>query len=598
MGWNVVAEAAASPVPLGRGIDGVDLLVLGRRLSAAAGGPRRAGRDLHPHPLSRSAAISTIPPARRSASSPRSAGRLYRTGDLGRYAAGRRGRPTPAAPTARSRSAASASSPAEIEAALGRLHRRSGEAVVVARDERGERYLVAYVVAARRRAAGPRRPSCGRSSPAGCPTHMVPAAFVVLPALPLTPNGKIDRRALPAPRAGSARRSSRAPRDAGGGACSPASGPSCCALDRVGVARQLLRAGRPLAAGHPGRLAGARGLRRGDPAAGGSSRRPRSPAWRRGSSGSCGSPAASPPRRRSSRVPRDRPLPLSFAQQRLWFLDQLEPASPVYNMPAAVRLAGRLDVAALAAALSEIVRRHEALRTTFRATADGRPVQVIAPRGAACRCRWSTSRRCRPRRRAGEARRLAAEEARAAVRPRRAGRCCAPACCGWRRRTTSLLLTMHHIVSDGWSMRRAGPRAGARSTRRSSRAGRRRSPSCRCSTPTSPSGSGEWLQRRGAGGAARLLAAAARRRCRRAGAARRPAAAGGPRSGRGAQPPLDAAAPSCAGALQAAGRAGGRDALHGAARRLRRPCSTATAARTTAWSARRSPAARGARSRG
>jgi acyl carrier protein len=70
-------------------------------------------------------------------------------------------------------------------------------------------------------------------------------------------------------------------------------------------------------------------------------------------------------------------FPTSFAQQRLWFLNQLEPESPAYNVSAAVRLEGRLDVDALARSLNEIVRRHEALRTTF-AELDGSPVQVIA----------------------------------------------------------------------------------------------------------------------------------------------------------------------------------------------------------------------------
>src|SRR5205085_12208688 len=70
-------------------------------------------------------------------------------------------------------------------------------------------------------------------------------------------------------------------------------------------------------------------------------------------------------------------LPLSFAQQRLWILDQLQPHSPAYNIFVAVRLIGPLDLVALARSLDEIVRRHEALRTTF-ATLDGQQVQVIA----------------------------------------------------------------------------------------------------------------------------------------------------------------------------------------------------------------------------
>ena len=71
-------------------------------------------------------------------------------------------------------------------------------------------------------------------------------------------------------------------------------------------------------------------------------------------------------------------LPLSFAQQRLWFLDRLEPDSPLYNLPTAMRLRGELDRAALERALQEIVRRHEVLRTTFH-TVDGEPVQFISP---------------------------------------------------------------------------------------------------------------------------------------------------------------------------------------------------------------------------
>ena len=69
-------------------------------------------------------------------------------------------------------------------------------------------------------------------------------------------------------------------------------------------------------------------------------------------------------------------LPVSFAQQRLWLLEQLEPGTHTYNMPAAVRLTGELDVATLERSFNEIVRRHEVLRTTFTEV-DGEPVQII-----------------------------------------------------------------------------------------------------------------------------------------------------------------------------------------------------------------------------
>src|SRR5258708_20769052 len=71
-------------------------------------------------------------------------------------------------------------------------------------------------------------------------------------------------------------------------------------------------------------------------------------------------------------------FPLSFAQQRLWFLDQLYPGKASYNISTAVRLDGQLNVATLAETLQEIVNRHEALRTTFEVV-DGQPMQIISP---------------------------------------------------------------------------------------------------------------------------------------------------------------------------------------------------------------------------
>src|ERR1044072_6990513 len=84
---------------------------------------------------------------------------------------------------------------------------------------------------------------------------------------------------------------------------------------------------------------------------------------------------------KATKIPR-RPqpdiIPLSFAQQRLWFIEKLEPGTAVFNMPTAIRLEGSLDVEALERALSEILRRHETLRARF-SEVDGRPVQTIDP---------------------------------------------------------------------------------------------------------------------------------------------------------------------------------------------------------------------------
>src|SRR5262245_52450046 len=78
------------------------------------------------------------------------------------------------------------------------------------------------------------------------------------------------------------------------------------------------------------------------------------------------------------RAPREAPLPLSFMQQRLWFLDQLEPGSTQYNVPGAFRLSGPLDIPVLERALNAVGQRHETLRTTFAAV-NGEPALTIAP---------------------------------------------------------------------------------------------------------------------------------------------------------------------------------------------------------------------------
>ena len=146
-------------------------------------------------------------------------------------------------------------------------------------------------------------------------------------------------------------------------------------------------------------------------------------------------------------VPRNGELPLSFAQQRLWFLHQLEPTSPAYNQPAAFRLRGRLDRPALTAALGEIVHRHEGLRTRFPSR-DGQPRQAIDPAGRSLPL-IDLSELAVWRRRS-ESQRLIDLEA---VRPFDLAR--GPVqrllLLKLTRREHLLFVCWHHIASDGWS---------------------------------------------------------------------------------------------------------------------------------------------------
>ena len=157
-------------------------------------------------------------------------------------------------------------------------------------------------------------------------------------------------------------------------------------------------------------------------------------------------------------ISRDGTLPLSFAQQRLWFLDQLVPNNAFYNTPAAVRLVGSLNLAALEETFNEIVRRHEALRTNF-VIVEGQPVQAIAP--AAPKGSFAPTftlslpvidlREFPEAERENEARRLTTQEAQ---RPFDLSKDPLLRVTLLRLDEAEhiLLLILHHIVSDGWSM--------------------------------------------------------------------------------------------------------------------------------------------------
>ncbi|MET0398828.1 MAG: condensation domain-containing protein, partial [Longimicrobiaceae bacterium] len=334
--------------------------------------------------------------------------------------------------------------PGEIEAALQR-HEGVAAAVVVARaDATGDTRLVAYVV-----------PAGGEVAAAGLrahlrahlPEYMVPSALVTLAELPLTSSGKLDRRALPAPESGDAAGEYLAPRTPDEEILAgiyadvlrvervgvedgffELGGHSLLATRVVSRVRQAFGVELPLRALFEAPTVGALAARidalRGEDAG----------------------PQAPP----LVPVPRDgSPLPLSFAQQRLWFIDQLEPGSAAYNMPFALRLRGPFDPAVLERSLAEIVRRHEALRTVF-ATVDGEPVQVV--RGSATVALPVTDLRDLPEaQREAEVLRLASAEA---ARPfdLAAGPLLRASAVRLADAEWAVLFTLHHIVSDGWSM--------------------------------------------------------------------------------------------------------------------------------------------------
>jgi amino acid adenylation domain-containing protein len=336
----------------------------------------------------------------------------------------------------------------EVEAALAE-HPAVLDAVVAARDDApGGRRLVAYTVAA---AGEPAAPAGLRAwLRERLPEYMVPAAFVALDTLPLTPNGKVDRRALPAPAADGF--------EAGDGHVPPrtateeavaASWAEVLGRERVGARDHFFELGGHslLATQVVSRLRSRFGVELPvralfeAPTVEGLAERV--DAARHAAVPGAGVEAPMVP------VPRDRPLPLSFAQQRLWFLARMDPESAAYNVPGALRLEGRLDPAVLRRTLRELARRHESLRTRFAAP-DGEPVQIVADAvdlplplvelgGVA------------PGERAGLVRRLARADA---ARPFDLGR--APLLRAVLLRLDGeehvLLLCMHHVVSDGWSM--------------------------------------------------------------------------------------------------------------------------------------------------
>ncbi|WP_234787962.1 condensation domain-containing protein, partial [Mycolicibacterium setense] len=201
------------------------------------------------------------------------------------------------------------------------------------------------------------------------PGYMVPAAVVLLDALPLTVNGKLDKRALPAPDYvnGQEYRAPATPvEEVLAGIYAQVLG-----LERVGVDDSFFDLG--------GDSLSAMRLINSVNAALDTDLAVRA-VFEAPTVAQLSTRAGEGSGRREPLVAQQRPpaLPLSYAQQRLWFLDQLEGPSPIYNMPTVYRITGGLDIDALGVALADVVERHESLRTVFPAV-DGVPAQVVLP---------------------------------------------------------------------------------------------------------------------------------------------------------------------------------------------------------------------------
>ncbi|NJL41114.1 MAG: amino acid adenylation domain-containing protein [Leptolyngbyaceae cyanobacterium SM1_4_3] len=359
----------------------------------------------------------------------------------------------------------------EVEMAIAH-HSAVQTAVVIVREQDGsqDRQLVAYVVP---KGTGKLAERELRSFlKQTLPDYMVPAAFVVMDALPLTPNGKVDQKALPPPDLTVIGEAPVSPTTSLEASLvelwtqllgRPAGihdhffelgGHSLLATQLVSRIRDRFQVELPLrnvfetptiaqlaqkieSLKHPILEGQEFANREAELVSSGNERNERAA----GKGQQTGEEASLLPSSPS-------PIPLSFAQQRLWFLYQLTPNSPFYNVPAAIRVTGRLDRPALERSLREIVRRHAALRTTFT-TLNGQPVQVVTHGNVELSVVSLHTVASGERERISQ--QLAKIEAQrpfnlATDPPLRM------TLLQFDSAEAVLLLTLHHIVADGWSL--------------------------------------------------------------------------------------------------------------------------------------------------
>ena len=344
----------------------------------------------------------------------------------------------------------------EIEAVISQYPTVREVIALVREDNPGDKRLVAYIVANSELLNGDKNTTHKPSEfinklrdflKQKLPQYMMPSAFVLLEAMPLTPNGKIDRRALPAPDTN--------PIEFDSNFAEPRTSEEqvvaqiwaeVLRLERVGINDNFFELG-----GHS--LLATQAISRlrkafeldlplrlifESPTVATLSES----IWQYRAGEKLKAPPIKP-------TLRSEEIPLSFAQQRLWFLDQLQPGNPAYNIPAAVRLKGVLNVPAFQQSFQEIIKRHEALRTTFKSV-EGKPVQVITS-SFNFTLPIVDLRHLSKAEKEAEAMRLAGEEVRKGFDLTKLPLL--------RLNLLQLddteyllLLTIHHIVADGWSL--------------------------------------------------------------------------------------------------------------------------------------------------